>query len=69
MLAEHRRYLQTSRKQGAHANFSSVDLSAMTFAGMMLRRARFDHARLAGVDFTRTDLSKANLIGADLQGA
>ena len=69
ILAEHRRYLATDRKQGARANFSSADLREMRFAGMKLRRARFDHAQLAGANFMHADLSKANLIGADLRGA
>src|SRR5512134_3545482 len=69
ILAEHRRYLATDRKQGARANFSSADLRGMNFTGMNLRRARFDHAQLAGADFTHADLSGANLIGADLQNA
>src|SRR5512144_1528046 len=69
ILADHRRYVDTERKEGARADFSFVELCGVRFAGLKLRRARFDHARLAGADFTGADLRKANLIGADLRGA
>ena len=60
ILADHRRYVDTERKEGARADFSFVELCGVRFAGLKLRRARFDHARLAGADFTGADLRKAN---------
>ena len=38
-------------EEGVRARFSSADLRGMSFTGMNLRRARFDHAQLAGADF------------------
>jgi hypothetical protein len=51
ILAGHRRYLATDRKQGARANFSSADLREMRFAGMKLRRARARNWQRAYRDF------------------
>ena len=69
ILEEHRRYLDTDRKQGARAKLSATDLTGKSFARLNLRRARLDHARARGVDFTGANLQRANLIGADLERA
>src|SRR5947208_2121117 len=63
-LAAHRLYLQTERRQGRRANFSSTDLSGLDFSGLDLRRIKMDRALLRDADFTRAQLEKANMIGA-----
>src|SRR5215472_4898910 len=65
-LAAHRLYLQTDRRQGRRANFSSTDLSGLDFSGLNLRRIKMDRALLRGADFTRARLEKANMIGANM---
>jgi hypothetical protein len=38
MLAAHRLYLETERRQGSRADFGSADLSGHDFSGLDLRR-------------------------------
>ena len=69
MLAAHRLYLETERRQGSRADFGSADLSGHDFTGLNLRRIKMDRAVLKGADFTGAHLQRANLIGAMLQEA
>ena len=69
MLAAHRLYLETERRQGSRADFGSADLSGRDFTGLNLRRIKMDRAVLKGADFTGAHLQRANLIGAMLQEA
>src|SRR5260370_9154876 len=69
MLAAHRLYLETERRQGSRADFGSAGLSGHDFAGLNLRRIKMDRAVLNGADFTGAHLQRANFIGAILQGA
>src|SRR5438309_11167788 len=66
LLAAHRLYVETERRQGRRADLASADLSGMDFSERNLRRAKMDHALLRGADFTRAHLQRANLIGAIL---
>src|ERR1700739_1670494 len=68
MLAAHRLYLETERRQGHRANFASADLSGQDFSGLNLRGIKMDRAVLEGADFTGTHLQRANLVGAILRG-
>src|ERR1700726_226632 len=58
MLAAHRLYLETERRQGSRADFGSAGLSGHDFSGL-----------LKGADFTGAHFQRANLIGAILQEA
>src|ERR1700686_1674835 len=69
MLAAHRLYLETERRQGSRANFGSADLSGRDFSGLNLRRIKMDRAMLKGADFTGAHLQRANLIGVISQEA
>jgi uncharacterized protein YjbI with pentapeptide repeats len=69
LLAAHRLYLETERRQGRRADFGSADLSGVDFAGLDLRRVKMDRAVLRGADLTGAHLERANLIGAVLEGA
>src|SRR4030095_17136730 len=40
LLAAHRLYLETERRQGRRADFGSADLSGVDFAGLNLRRVK-----------------------------
>src|ERR1700739_1340053 len=48
ILADHRLYLETERRQGRRADFTVVDLSGRVFAGVDLRRATLPRAPHAG---------------------
>src|SRR5207302_10883478 len=69
MLAAHRLYLETERRQGSRADFGSAGLSGHDFSGLHLRRIKMDRAVLKGADSTGAHLQRANLIGAMLQEA
>ena len=69
MLAAHRLYLETERRQGSRADFGSAGLSGHDFSGLNMRRIKMDRAVLKGADFTVAHLQRANLIGAMLQEA
>jgi len=64
MLAAHRLYVETERRQGRRADFGSTDLSGVSFSGFNLRRIKMDRAVLRGADFTGAHLERANMIGA-----
>src|SRR5258708_14968880 len=66
ILAAHRIYVETKRRQGSRADFSSADLSGIDFSGLNLRRAQMDHSLLPGADFNPGNLQPANLIGPGL---
>jgi hypothetical protein len=44
MLAAHRLYLETERRQGSRADFGSAGLSGHNFSGLNLRRIK-EHSR------------------------
>src|SRR2546421_438918 len=69
LLAAHRLYVETGRRQGRRADFGSADLSGVHFAGLNLRRVKMDRAVLRGADLTGAHLDRANLIGAVLEEA
>src|SRR5258707_5738275 len=64
ILAAHRLYVETKRRQGSRADFSSADLSGIDFSGLNLRRAKMDHALLPGAEFNPGNLQPAKLIRA-----
>src|SRR5256885_12096883 len=66
LLAAHRLYVETGRRQGRRADFGSADLSGVHFAGLNLRRVKMDRALLPGADLTPAPLEHANLIRAAL---
>src|SRR5260370_8981918 len=66
MLAAHRLYVETERRQGSRADFGSAGLSGHAFSGLNLRRIKIDRAALKGADFTRAHLQKPNLTRAVL---
>jgi len=41
ILAAHLLYVETERRQGSRADFSSADLSGMDFSGLNLRQCEF----------------------------
>src|SRR5438445_80638 len=65
MLAAHRLYLETERRQGSRADFGSAGLSGHDFSELNLRRIKMDRAVLKGADFTGAHLQRANLTGAE----
>src|SRR5437762_11200143 len=69
LLAAHRLYVETGRRQGRRADFGSADLSGVHFAGLNLRRVKMDPAVLRGADLTGAHLELRNLIGAVLEEA
>ena len=69
ILAAHRLYVETERRQGRRADLGSADLSGLNFSGLNLRRVKMDRAVLKGADFTGARLERANLIGALLAHA
>src|SRR5437762_12861247 len=44
LLAAHRLYVETGRRQGRRADFGSADLSGVHFAGLNLRRVKIGRA-------------------------
>src|SRR6202023_1130288 len=69
ILAAHRLYLDTERREGRRQNFASANLSGMDFSGLDLRRIKMDRAVLRGADLRRAHLQRANLVGAVLERA
>src|SRR5258708_17724248 len=64
ILAAHRLYVETERRQGRRADFGSTDLSELNFSGLNLRRAENEWPLLQRTHFTGTPLQKAHLICA-----
>src|SRR5260370_23230668 len=52
ILAAHRLYVETERRQGRRADLASADLSGMDFSALNLRRAEMDHPLLQNADFS-----------------
>src|SRR6266852_3041037 len=69
MLAAHRLYVETERRQGSRADFGSAGLSGHDCSVLNLRGVKMYRAVLRGADFTGAHLQRANLIGAISQEA
>lgn len=72
-LEQHRRWLESGRKEGQQARLDYRDLSQVDLSGADLRKAslrgtRLIRAHLAGCRFDDADLRNADLSYADLQG-
>ncbi len=64
ILEEHKKWIETRKKEGQRANLSDASLS-----GANLSKANLSEANLCGAHLSNANLSEANLSGADLSDA
>ena len=79
ILADHKKWLETERKEGNRADLSGANLQGALLRDANLERADLRGANLQGAvlqraclveaNLTRANLQEANLQGANLQGA
>ena len=64
ILADHRRWLESEKRQGKRADLSGANLDGLDLSGVLLSGANF-----RGASLNKTNLSSAQLIHADFSGA
>lgn len=64
ILADHRHWLETDKRQGKRADLSGADLDGVDLSGVLL-----SGANLSGASLNKTNLSSAQLSHTDLSGA
>lgn len=69
ILASHKKWLDSSGKEGQRADLQDANLQHADLQGADLQYANLQDANLRGADLRGADLQYANLRGADLQGA
>jgi hypothetical protein len=69
ILAQHRRWLETNKKEGQKANFRGANLNGIFLFDRDLTEADLEHAILSKANLQRANLTGANLCWADLSGA
>ena len=68
-LEEHRKWVESERKESNQADFRGADLRGLNFEGANLERANFSEANLQGAFLWKANLQNAYLQSANLQNA
>jgi len=69
VIAEHKKWLESGTKEGSRAILREIDTRMADFKGVNLSRADFSRANLVGADFNKAELNKADFSGTNLLGA
>ena len=69
ILKEHKRWCDTDKKEGEHADLSNADLSGADLSKANLRGANLVCANLSDADLSNVNLSDADLSSANLYNA